>query len=65
MCVCVCVLMCAHPVGVPFQRSDHDEEERLLQQSDHSADHGLQARQRSKVVGRVAAGRRERERERE
>lgn len=43
-----------HPVRVSVQRPDHDDEERLLQQSDHSADHGLQARQGAKVVGRVS-----------
>ncbi len=45
-----------HPVGVSFQWSDHGDEERLLQQSDHSADHGLEACQGAKVVGRVAVG---------
>lgn len=52
--VCVCVGARPHPVRVSVQRPDHDDEERLLQQSDHSADHGLQARQGAKVVGRVS-----------
>ena len=47
---------CAHPVGVSLQRSDHGDEERLLQQSDHGADHGLEACQGAEVVGRVAVG---------
>lgn len=45
-----------HPVGVSFQRSDHGDEEWLLQQSDHSANHGLEACQGAKVVGRVTVG---------
>lgn len=45
-----------HPVGVSVQGSNHGDEERLLQQSDHSADHGLEACQSAKVVGRVAVG---------
>lgn len=45
-----------HPVGVSLKRPDHGDEERLLQQSDHGADHGLEARQGAKVVGRVAVG---------
>lgn len=48
--------VCPHPVGISFQRSDHGNEEWLLQQSDHSADHGLEACQCAKVIGRVAAG---------
>lgn len=36
--------------------ADHGDEQRLLQQRDHSTDHGLEACQRSKVVGRVAVG---------
>lgn len=45
-----------HPVRVSFQWSHHGDEEGLLQQSDHSADHGLEACQGAKVVGRVAVG---------
>lgn len=45
-----------HPVGISLQRSDHGDEERLLQQSDHGADHGLEACQGAEVVGRVAVG---------
>lgn len=48
--------MFSHPVGVSFQWSNHGDEEWLLQQGDHSADHGLEACQRAKVVGRVAVG---------
>lgn len=62
LCVSVCrhaeISESLHPVGVSLQRSDHGDEERLLQQSDHGADHGLEACQRAKVVGRVAVGRR-------
>lgn len=47
---------CPHPVGVSSKWSDHGNEEWLLQQSDHSADHGLEACQCAKVVGWVAAG---------
>ena len=62
-CVCQCV-MCRHaevragphPVGVSSEWSDHGHEERLLQQSNHGADHGLEACQCAKVVGRVAVG---------
>ena len=45
---------CPYPVGVPGERADHGDEEGLLQQGDHSADHGLQAGQGAEVVGRVA-----------
>lgn len=45
-----------HPVRISVQWSDHGDEERLLQQSDHSADHGLKACQGAKVIGRVAVG---------
>lgn len=48
--------MCPHPVGVSFQRPQHRNEQRLLQQSKHSADHGLEACQGAKVVGRVTVG---------
>lgn len=43
-----------HPVGVPMKMCYHDDEERLLQQSNHCADHGLEACQCTEVVGRVA-----------
>lgn len=46
----------SHIVGVSFQWSNHGDEEWLLQQGDHSANHGLEACQRAKVVGRVAVG---------
>lgn len=47
--------MCvSHPVGVSIEWAQHGAEEGLLQQCDHSADHGLQARQSAEVVGRVA-----------
>lgn len=48
--------MNSHPEGVSFQWADHGNEERLLQQGDHSADHGLEACQGAKVVGWVAVG---------
>lgn len=44
------------PVGVSFQWSDHEDEERLLQQSDHRADHGLETSQGAEVVGWVSVG---------
>lgn len=48
--------VCPHPVGVSFQWSDHGDKERLLQESEQSADHGLEACQRAEVVGRVSVG---------
>lgn len=39
-----------------MKRSHHGDEEGLLQQGDHGADHRLEARQRAEVVGRIAAG---------
>lgn len=48
--------MFSHIVGVSFQWSNHGDEEWLLQQGDHSTNHGLEACQRAKVVGRVAVG---------
>lgn len=50
------IRVCSHPVGVSAHWSHHGDEERLLQQSDHSADHGLEACQGAKVVGRVTVG---------
>lgn len=58
MCVCVDASAAPHPVGVSLQTSlsHHEDEERLLQQGEHGADHRLEARQRPEVVGGVAVG---------
>lgn len=54
----MCVDTCAapHPVGVSLQLSHHEDEEGLLQQGEHGADHRLEACERPEVVGRVAVG---------
>lgn len=52
--VCVGVSAPPHPEGVSFQVYHHDDEERLLQQREHGADHRLEARQGPEVVGWVA-----------
>lgn len=52
--VCVGVSAPPHPEGVSFQLYHHDDEERLLQQREHGADHRLEACQGPEVVGRVA-----------
>lgn len=46
----------SYPVCISFEWSHHRDEEWLLQQSNHSTDHGLQASQGTKVVGWVAVG---------
>ena len=65
MCACVCAygimqmlgLLChrgPHPEGVSLERSKHSNKERLLQQSKHGTDQGLESGQSAKVVGRIA-----------
>ena len=49
MCLCE-----SYPERVSIEVPHHQHEQRLLQQSKHSADHRLHASQRPKVVGRIA-----------
>lgn len=53
---CAEIMAAPHIVGVSFQWADHGDEERLLKQGHHSADHGLQTSQGAKVVRWVAVG---------
>lgn len=45
--------MSSYPQGVSLQRPHHGQEERLLEQSEQSADQGLHASQAAKLRGRV------------
>lgn len=46
----------SYPIGISLQRSQHCDEERLLQQGNHGADHRLQPSQSAKVVRWVSGG---------
>lgn len=47
--------MSSYPQGVSLQGPHHGQEERLLEQSEQSADEGLHASQAAKLRGRVPA----------
>lgn len=47
--------MSSYPQGVSLQGSHHGQEERLLEQSEQSADQGLHASQAAKLRGWVPA----------